>query len=286
MVAIFSGCKMLNKEDPNKPTTLVEVEDYESLNKGTVSVMNGVREFDTIPFHCAGCDNNLPENFKPKIFDLIVNESTDRARNLLNNPRSFKPISMSIKFGKAEGVVHYETDEEFTDLYLVSVDYLLVGANAFGIESELEETIQFYIYKGMVDDEIENIKKLESLVLDESDINRGFSLYDEDNYLAVHPVITGTGSLNLIVGCSFNCIDKGAALTFYLDNDHIVILRSWNDFNCDPIAYYEVSERHLQQLKDGRLENITLFSDNNYLRLSPAKNNADYFQQLANLFLD
>lgn len=245
------------------------------LNEGTTIVENGKGLNDTIPFKCIGCKENL--SFE--IFEKVKNESSKIAKNNLNNPLSFRPLSMDIVIIKEDSLYSFETNKKIDSVLTVITTYKYIGQNAYGTEMSGEQLISFYLVNGIIKDISESIK-LEDLKFEDKLINRNLSLSYNNSFIDIIP----TKDKSLIVKSSISCVDEGTWLLIKLINGDEIKLVSWNDFNCDGTSYFKwFSKQQIEKLKSNKIESISVVDDKSVAVLVP-NNKSDYFIQLLNLY--
>lgn len=245
------------------------------LNEGTTVVENGKGLNDTIPFKCIGCKENL--SFE--MFEKVKNESSKIAKTKLNNPLSFRPLSMDIFIIKEDSLYCFETNKKIDSVLTVITKYKFIGQNAFGTEMSGEQLISFYLVNGIIQDISESIK-LEDLKFEDKFINRNLALADNNSFIEIIP----TKDKSLIVKSSISCVDEGTWLLINFLNGDEIKLVSWNDFNCDGTSYFDwFSKQQIEKLKSNKIESIAVVDDESVAVLVP-KNKSDYFIQLLNLY--
>jgi len=245
------------------------------LNEGTTIVENGKGLNDTIPFKCIGCKENL--SFE--IFEKVKNESSKIAKTNLNNPLSFRPLSMDIVIIKEDSLYSFETNKKIDSVLTVITTYKYIGQNAYGTEMSGEQLISFYLVNGIIKDISESIK-LEDLKFEDKLINRNLSLSYNNSFIDIIP----TKDKSLIVKSSISCVDEGTWLLIKLLNGDEIKLVSWNDFNCDGTSYFKwFSKQQIEKLKSNKIESISVVDDKSVAVLVP-NNKSDYFIQLLNLY--
>lgn len=245
-------------------------------NEGDVVVKNGMND-DTITYKCYGCQELLDTT----TFDKVVIESTLRAKNNLNIPLSFVPISMKIMVSKNDSLYDFETNEKIKNLLDVYIEYDYIGKNAFGTEMSGKQQLLY----SLVDGDIINIsdtKKLDSLKFNEDDyINRTLIGYNNDEYIEFIPL----KKKRFIVNSSISCVDENSTFIVFLENEKEVELKSWNSFNCDGNMYFDFYKKsQIDELKSSKIKYLYVYSRGNSVMVSISKNQSDYFQQLFNLY--
>ena len=245
------------------------------LNEGTTIVENGKGLNDTIPFKCIGCKENLTF----EMFEVVKNESSKLAKNNLNNPLSFKPVSMDIVVITEDSLYSFETNSKIDSVKTVLTTYKYIGQNAYGTEISGEQIISFYLVNGAVKDISEEIK-LEDLKFEGKSINRTLSISYNDKFIEIIP----TKDESLIVESSISCVDEGTWFLIKLLNGDEIKLVSWNDFNCEGTSYFRwFSKQQIEKLKSNKIESISIVDDKS-VAVIVAKNKSDYFIQLLNLY--
>ncbi len=252
-----------------------KTEEKTVLNEGTTVVENGKGLNDTIPFNCIGCKENL----SLEMFEKVKNQSSKTAKTNLNNPLSFKPISMDIILIKEDSLYSFETNKKIDNVITVLTTYKYIGQNAYGTEISGEQLISFSLVNGLIKDISESIK-LEDLKFEEKLINRDLSLSYNNSFIEIIP----TKDKSLIVKSSVSCVDEGTWLLIKLLNGDEIKLVSWNDFNCDGTSYFRwFSKQQIEKLKTNKIESISVVDDKSVAVIVP-KNKSDYFVQLLNLY--
>lgn len=245
-------------------------------NDGTTVVENGRGINDTIPFKCIGCVENL--NYD--MFNSVIKESSKIAKNNLNNPLSFKPISMDIVIAKEDSLYSFETNKKIDSVLTVITTYKYIGQNAYGTELSGEQLISFTLVDGKIKDISEDIK-LEDLKFDDKYINRTLSVYNGNDYISVTP----TKKKSIIVESSLSCVDEGTIFEVTLLNDEEIEIKSWNDFNCDGLSYFDFYNKSKQdKLKNIGIKYLYIYSRGKSVMVQVPKNKSNYFQQLMNLY--
>ncbi len=246
-------------------------------NSGDVVVENGAGEKDTISFTCLNCTDVLTSK---KEFDMLVKEATERTRNSLNYPLSFKPNSMTLTLVKENSLISARTKEKIKNVVYVIVEYKYIAKNGYGNEIEGDGIQSFYIQDSKIVD-LEDEIQLESLAYKDGYINRTLELYSHDGTenLSLFPGKKGS----IIVTSSLGCVDDGTWLILTLENNEEIKLISWNDFNCDGDSYFEpLSTDQKEKIKTHRLKKIQLVDDESMICIVPF-NQSDYLQQLLSL---
>ncbi len=245
------------------------------INDGKTFVENGKGNMDTIPYKCIGCSENLTYN----MFEDVIKESSKIAKNNLNNPLSFRPISMDIVIVKEDSLYNFDNGKKIDSVITVITTYKYIGQNAYGTELSGEQLLSFTLVNGIVKDISEDIK-LEDLKFDEKYINRTLSLSYNNKFIELIPL----KDKSLIVKSSVSCVDEGSWLLIELSNGEEIKLISWNDFNCDGTSYFRwFSKTQIEKLKSNKIKSVSLVDDKSVSVLVP-KNKSDYFQQLLNLY--
>jgi hypothetical protein len=253
-----------------------EKDELKVTNDGITSVENGRGIIDTIPFKCIGCVENL--NYD--MFNDVIKESSKIAKNNLNNPLSFKPISMDIIIVRGDSLYSYETNKKIDSVLTVITTYEYIGQNAYGTELGGEQLISFTLVDGIIKDISEDIK-LEDLKFNDKYINRTLSVYNGSDFIKVTP----TNKKSIIVESSLNCVDEGAIFMVTLLNDKEIEIKSWNDFNCDGLSYFDFYNKTKQDMLKGiGIKYLYIYSRGKSVMVKVPKNKSDYFQQLINLY--
>jgi len=245
------------------------------LNEGTAIVENGKGLTDTIPYKCIGCEENLSFD----MFEKVKIESSKIAKNNLNNPLSFKPISMDIVVIKEDSLYSFDTNRKIDSVLTIINTYKYIGQNAYGTEMSGEQLISFTLVNGSIKDISEDIK-LKDLKFEDKYINRELSVSYNNSFIEIIP----TKDKSIIVKSSISCVDEGTWLLIRLINGEEIKLVSWNDFNCDGTSYFRwFSKQQIDKLKSNKIESISIVDDKSVSVIVP-KNKSDYFQQLFNLY--
>jgi len=253
-----------------------EKDELKVTNDGITSVENGRGIIDTIPFKCIGCVENL--NYD--MFNDVIKESSKIAKNNLNNPLSFKPISMDIIIVRGDSLYSYETNKKIDSVLTVITTYEYIGQNAYGTELGGEQLISFTLVDGIIKDISEDVK-LEDLKFNDKYINRTLSVYNGSDFIKVTP----TNKKSIIVESSLNCVDEGAIFMVTLLNDKEIEIKSWNDFNCDGLSYFDFYNKTKQDMLKGiGIKYLYIYSRGKSVMVKVPKNKSDYFQQLINLY--
>jgi hypothetical protein len=258
-----------------------EIEQDEKIvkNEGMVLIENGRGINDTIPYKCSGCIENLTYD----MFQKVKEESTKIAKNNLNNPLSFKPLSMDIFIAKKDSLYYFNSNQIIDSVLYVWTDYKYIGQNAYGTELSGEQKISFTIVKGLVLDITEDIKLSDLTFTENGFCNRDLSGYRDEDFIILKP-IKKNGTIFLIVESSLNCVDKGTVLGIELINGEKINVNSWNDFNCDGTSYFNYfSKSQLNQLKNSGVKYLYIYDRGKTKLVEIPKNESDYFIQLINL---
>lgn len=244
------------------------------LNEGIAIVENGKGVNDTIPYKCIGCEENLSFD----MFDKVKNQSSELAKNNLNNPLSFKPISMDIVVIREDSLYSFDTNKKIDSVITIINTYKYIGQNAYGTEMGGEQLISFTLINGLIKDISDDIR-LKDLKFEDDYINRELSLTYNDNFIDIIP----TKDKRIIVKSSISCVDEGTWFLITLLNGEEIKLTSWNDFNCDGISYFRwFSKQQINKLRSNKIKDISVVDDKAVSIIVP-KNKSDYFQQLLNL---
>lgn len=244
-------------------------------NKGTVVVLNGMGEKDTIPYTCNFCDSLISDT---SLFNEIIRRSTSETRAKLNYPLSFIPRKIELGFAKIDSIILVSSNKVLDSVINAIVKYDYIAKNGYGNELEGDAYSQFYT-RGSKILEIQDEIKLENLKFIEGNINRSLSLYDEDKSIEIIP----TEEKHLIVITSNTCVDNGSWLVIKLESGEEVQLTSWNDYNCKGTSYFNgFTEEQVQILKNSRIRSI-IFHDDESIGFYPPSNKSDYFIQLMDL---
>jgi hypothetical protein len=245
-------------------------------NTGTTIVLNGKGGSDTINYTCVNCEELLDKSS----FEKIVTTSTEETKKLMKFPRTFISLKMEITVGKVDSILHYSTNEKFDGILRVITKYYYAAQNAYGTETEGDTYISFYA------DTLGNVKNIESLIklsplhIEGDGVDRKLIVYSDDgDYIKVN-----ISKKDLLVTSSLSCVDKGAWLTFYLDNDEKFYLTSWNSFNCDGYSFfYWFNKSQIELLKSHKVKFIAV-TDKKSVSCFLPENEQDYFMQLVNLY--
>lgn len=249
--------------------------EFKVVNDGKTIVENGKGVMDTIPFNCIGCVENLDYN----MFDDVIKESSKIAKNNLNNPLSFKPISMNIVIVKEDSLYNFDNGKKLDSVITVITTYEYIGQNAYGTELSGEKILSFTLVSGIIKD-ISNDIKLKDLKFEDKDINRVLSITHNNEFITIIP----TEKKSIIVKSSVSCVDKGTWLLIKLVNDEEIKLVSWNNFNCDGTSYFDwFSTQQINKLKSNKIKFISVVDKKSTVVFVP-KNKSDYFQQLIKLY--
>ncbi len=249
----------------------------ELKNSGNVIVENGAGEKDTISFTCLNCTDELTSK---KEFDMLVKEATERTRNSMNYPLSFKPKGITLTLIKEDSLISAKTKKKLQNVVNVLVEYKYIAKNGYGNELEGEGVQSFYLQDSKIVD-LEDEIQLKPLAYKDGYINRSLELYSHDGTenLSLFPGKNGS----IIVSSSLGCVDDGTWLILILENDEEIKLISWNDFNCDGNSYFEpLSTDQKEKIRTHRLKKIQLVDDKSMICIVPF-NQSDYLQQLISL---
>lgn len=243
-------------------------------NIGKVSVENGEGKKDTIDYLCTGCEKLLPSI---KEFDKLVEEATERTKETLKYPLSFKPKELVLTLIKLDTLISFEKNEPMKDVIKVIVDYKYIAKNTYGNELEGDYIDWFYLQDLKITDLDEDIK-LEPLRIVDGSVNRSLELLNHNREETLKIIPGNNGSIIAIT--SLGCVDEGSWLLLKLENGEELKLVSWNDFNCDGNSYFRgFTAAQKEKLKAHRLESISFIDDKSMVCILP-KNQSDYFQQL------
>lgn len=245
------------------------------FNEGEALVQNGKGKIDTIPYTCIGCEEYLTFN----MFETVKKESSEIAKNNLNNPLSFKPVSMDITIFNEDSLVSFDTNQKIENVKSVFTKYKYIGQNAYGTEMSGEQTVSFY----MVNEEVKDISseiKLPELKFEDDTVNRLLSLSNENSFIKIIPTI----DKSLIVMSSLSCVDEGTWLLIKLANGEEIKLVSWNKFNCDGTSYFKwFTKQQVELLKAEKIKSISVVDKKSVVVFVP-KNETDYFMLLLSLY--
>ncbi len=79
-------------------------------------------------------------------------------------------------------------------------------------------------------------------------------------------------------------MDEGTILHIKLENNDVIELESWNEFNCEGKSYFKwFSMEQIKKLKGKRIKSLFVYSNGKSILINVAKNQSDYFQQLLNM---
>jgi hypothetical protein len=244
------------------------------LNKGTAIIENGKGMLDTIPYECTGCTENLSYD----MFEVLKRESSTLAKNNLNNPLSFKPVSMDIVIIKEDSLFRFSDGQKIDSALTIINTYTYIGKNAFGVELSGQQSLSFTFVGDIIVDISEDVR-LDSLKFEGAYINRSLSLRDSEGFIEVIP----TKDRSIIVNSSITCPDEGTWFLITLENDEEIKLVSWNGFNCSGKSYFQwFSDQQISKLKSNRIKNLTVV-DKSGVSIDIPKNKSDYFQQLISI---
>lgn len=261
---LFSSCNS-NKETESKVT-----------NEGKTMVQNGKGLNDTVTFKCVGCSENL----NLTMFNEVIKESSNLAKENLKNPLSFKPLSMDILVKKEDSLFSFDTGKKIDSVISIFVTYQCIGQNAYGTEQSVEQIQSLTLVNGKIQDISKDVK-LDSLRFDDGYVNRSLSVYESDNYIKLTP----TKDKGLIVESSLSCVDEGTTFMIQLVNGEKIELKSWNDFNCDGISYFNFYTKSQQlKLKNTGIKYLYIYSRGKSVLVGVPKNKSDYLQQLISLY--
>jgi hypothetical protein len=253
-------------------------EDKTVKNNGLVLTKNGYGDLDTLEMECIGCKENL----SVEIFDEVITEFTNQAKESLNNPLSFVPRKINI-IVKKENKRWFENGYKIDSLLSVVAIYTYLGKNSYGTEMETTLAKQLYIHNNKIED-LEDQIKLEDLKLENGlFISRKLELYSDDKWVEVTPLFS-SGQVGFHTLSSIKCIDN-VLFTIVLWNgvsSEFVSMYSINDFNCDGESFYRYIE-NLEKLKMYKATQICITSDDEQILVDIPNNQSDYFQQMAKL---
>lgn len=256
--------------------------DYRLKNEGTTIVENGKGEKEKIPFDCIGCVENLDH----RMFDRIINESSDKVMSKLNIPLSFRPISIDLYVYKEDSLFRFDTNEKIEGVLNIRATYKYIAQNYYGTELSGEQSVRFTLVNGRVED-ISEVIKLDDLQFygENKIIDRYLSLQSRDEFIQLIPLDKDF----FVVLSNFSCVSEKVKLKIELENGEKIEMTSFNDFNCDGEAYFEwFSKSDINKLKDSKIELISLHDINsrkfqcNIIHVP--KNQRDYIQQLIYLY--
>lgn len=243
---------------------------------GAVVVKNGRDLPDTINYTCIGCKSLLT----PELFTTIQTEATKKAKNNLNNPLSFIPVSQDITIIELDSLINFETGKKIDSVLSAVVNYSYIGKNAYGTEMGGEQLIYLYLVSGQIKD-LSNEIKLQDLKFNDKYINRTLFCSKEDEFIELIP----TKDKSIIINSSLGCVDIGANLILTLQDGSEVKILSWNDFNCEGKSYFNpFSQNQVQKLKSSPIKYIHIYSRSKSQLLEVPKNQSDYLQQFFGLF--
>lgn len=246
-------------------------------NIGKLSVENGEGKMDTINYLCTGCEEMLPSK---KEFDKLVEEATERTRENLKYPLSFKPRDLVLTLIKLDTLISFKKNEPIKNVIKVIVDYKYIAKNTYGNELEGDYMGWFYLQDLKITKLEEDIK-LEPLRIVDGSVNRSLELLSHNGEETLKIISGNNGSIIAIT--SLGCVDKGSWLLLKLENGDEIKLVSWNDFNCDGASYFKgFTTTQKEKLKAHRLESISFIDDKSMVCIIP-NNQSDYFQQLVAL---
>jgi len=241
----------------------------------TVVVKNGKNLNDTINYTCQGCKSLLTK----ETFTLIQTEAQNRAKNNLNNPLSFIPVSQNITILKLDSLIDFTTGKKIDSVIVAKINYSYIGKNAYGTEMSGEQLIWIYLVKGQIKDLVNEIK-LEDLKFNDKYINRTLFCYKDDKFIELIP----TKDKSIIIKSSLGCVDEGASLILTLEDNTEVKILSWNDFNCEGKSYFNpFNQNQVQKLKLSPIKYIHIYSRSKSELLEVPKNQSDYLQQFTKL---
>ena len=243
---------------------------------GSVVVKNGKNLDDTIDYTCTGCKSLLTRD----LFTTIQSEATKGAKNNLNNPLSFIPVSQEITILKLDSLINFETGKKIDSVLCAQINYSYTGKNAYGTEMGGGQLIYVYLVAGQIKDLVNEVK-LEDLKFNDKYINRTLFCSKEDEFIELIP----TKDKSIIIRSSLGCVDRGASLILTLQDGNEVKILSWNDFNCEGKSYFNpFSQNQVQKLKLSPIKYIHIYSRSKSQLLEVPKNQSDYLQQFIGLY--
>lgn len=266
MALIFQACG-------ESPKTTEEI-----TNKGNVVLENGKGEMDSVSYQCAGCKELIHTK---KLFDKIVSQASEMAKNGLNFPLSYQPKSMELSIIKEESLVDVENNKKMKDITQVISEIKYIAKNAYGNELEGESLYSFYLQGDKVVDIADKIK-LPKLQFEDGFINRTLSGQEgEDQFIEFTP----QKDKSIIVKTNLSCVEEAALFQINLENGEKIELNSWNDFNCDGVSYYHwFSDKQIELLKSSKIIDLFFYSDGESVKVDIPKNQRDYFSLLFNIY--
>lgn len=272
MVMLFTLVTIVSCSDSNSKKSQEKV-----LNSGEINVKNGKDKNDTIAFTCVGCSENLNINQ----FNDIVKESINLTKNTLKYPLSFIPKYLEITIIKEDSIYMYDNGKKLDSVFTVISSLKYIAKNGYGNELEGNGLVSFNLVDGKIKDISDEIKLID-LKFDDKYINRSLTGTLKDNFIKLTP----TKRKSLIVESSLTCVDEGAKFTITLDdNTEIELSESYNDFNCDGVAYFDwFKDSDLDILKNKNIKYLYIYSRGESVMVPISKNQNDYFKQLLNLY--
>lgn len=276
MMGLFTLVTMFSCNSSKSEDSTVE---EKVLNSGEVSVKNGKDEVDTISFTCIGCSENLTIGQ----FNDIVNESNKLTKESLKYPLSFIPKELEITIIKEDSIYMVGSGKKFENTFTVISSSKYIAKNGYGNELEGDGSVSFNLVDGKIKDISDNIK-LKDLKFDDKYINRSLTGFYKNDFIKLTP----TKRKSLIIESSISCVDEGAKFIITLDNKdetEIELGGSYNDFNCDGMAYFNwFNSAQIDKLKTNNIKYLYIYSRGESSMAVISKNQSDYFKQLFNLY--
>ena len=241
---------------------------------GKISVLNGKEEKVSVKYTIL----EGKELLNKKSFQKIADESTKKAKNLMNFPRTFIPVEMAVSAVQKDSIFNCDTNEKY-DVFYITVRFKYIAQNAYGIEKEGDTSTSFYTFMDGTAVDIEDFIRLPELRISGDGVNRKLVLYKDEDYIDI-----GVNKKTILVTSSLSCVDKGTWLTFRLDGGEEFRLESWNSFNCDGYSFFDwFNKSQIELLKKHQVMYISITYKKSKMFILP-KNKRDYFMQLVNLY--
>ena len=113
-------------------------------------------------------------------------------------------------------------------------------------------------------------------------INRDLNCFSNDtDYITFTPL----NDKSIIVKSNLSCVDEGSMLEITLKNGEKIEIKSWNNFNCDGVSYFNwFSPKDIDKLKSSEITTLFFYSDGEASMVDVPKNQKDYFIQLLELY--
>lgn len=250
-------------------------------NEAKIIVLNGYDKPDSVQYTCDSCEKYIKTT---DLLNKVIDQASQEAKQSLKNPLSFIPRSIKIAISPRRNYYYYATNKHVDSCLMADIEYKCIGKNSYGTENEVTSSSLIFLIDDSIHRKFLDEIRLQPLELanEGRTVDRHLSLQglDGEGSFTVLPLIGR--QFSIIVQTTISCVEKGATLNIEFEDKSEIELKNWNDFNCKGTAYFNLTQRMVNELKSKKITHVSFYSDK--LQFAPVQaNESDYFKQCVNL---